>query len=128
MYSETVELADDGNGNLMLPLTDAALAECDWKEGDTIVWTDLGDGRFSLVKKQPEKTLVLVEAVRVTRYRYFVETPADHPEYALDTVTCNEATMWSKRELDEVIVSHRVITRDEFNLEDGVQFKNVGKS
>lgn len=52
---------------------------------------------------------VLVETVSMFRMRYVVETPDDHPEYALDTVTCNEAEEFSQRHLDEIIMSHRVV-------------------
>ena len=56
---------------------------------------------------------VLVEAVSMFRMRYMVEAPDDHPEYALDTVTMNEAKEFSQEHLDEVITSHRVVTLEE---------------
>lgn len=56
---------------------------------------------------------VLVEAVSMFRMRYMVETPDDHPEYALDTVTMNEAKEFSQEHLSEVITSHRVLSLDE---------------
>lgn len=52
---------------------------------------------------------VLVECVSMFRMRYMVEVPADHPEYALDTVTMNEAKEFSQEHLGETIVSHRVM-------------------
>lgn len=51
----------------------------------------------------------MVECVSMFRMRYMVEAPDDHPEYALDTVTMQEAKEFSQEHLDEVIVSHRVI-------------------
>lgn len=57
---------------------------------------------------------VLVETVSMFRMRYVVETPDEHPEYALDTVTCNEAEEFSQLHLDEVIMSSRVIDDEEF--------------
>lgn len=56
---------------------------------------------------------VLVEAVSMFRMRYMVEAPDDHPEYALDTVTMNEAKEFSQEHLSEVITSHRVVTLEE---------------
>lgn len=56
---------------------------------------------------------VLVECVSMFRMRYLVETPDDHPEYALDTVTMKEAKEFSQEHLDEIIVSHRVMTEEE---------------
>jgi len=116
MYSETVELADDGNGNLMLPLNDAALAECDWKEGDTVVWTDLGDGRFSLTKPELERKTVkvLVETVAITKRSYFVDVPETNPEWATDTVVCGEADSKLSEYLDELITGHRVVSQEEY--------------
>lgn len=57
--------------------------------------------------------LVLVECVSMFRMRYMVEVPEDHPEYALDTVTMNEAKEFSQEHLGETIVSHRQMTEAE---------------
>ena len=57
---------------------------------------------------------VLVETVSMMRHRYVVETPDEHPEYALDTVTCSEAEEVSQLFIDELITSHRVITDEEY--------------
>ena len=42
-----------------------------------------------------------------------VQTPMDHPEYALDTVTCEKAKEFSQDYLGEQIVSHRVVSYEE---------------
>jgi len=42
-----------------------------------------------------------------------VEVPKGKAEYALDTVTMNEAKEMSQFHLGEVIVSHRVVSEDE---------------
>jgi hypothetical protein len=60
-----------------------------------------------------EKVWVMVECVSMFRMRYMVEAPAEHPEYALDTVVMNEAKEFSQKHLDETIVSHRVMTQEE---------------
>lgn len=57
---------------------------------------------------------VLVETISMVRMRYVVETPDDHPEYALDTVVCDEAIEVSQLFLDETVVSHRMITDAEY--------------
>jgi len=57
--------------------------------------------------------LVLVECVASYRMRYVVETPIDHPEYALDTVTMTDAKEFSQLYLGETILSHRVVSTDE---------------
>lgn len=57
---------------------------------------------------------VLVETISMMRHRYVVEAPDDHPEYALDTVTCDEAEEVSQKFLNETIVSHRILTDNEY--------------
>lgn len=64
--------------------------------------------------------LVLVDTVSTFRMRYLVEVPVgidmfgkDKKDWALDTVTMEEAVEFSQLHLGEQIVSHRVITKDE---------------
>ena len=121
MHAETVELVEDHDGNLVLPLSDAALAAVGWNEGDTITWTDNGDGSFLLKKKVPELVMVQVETVQVVRNRYYVFAPVDHPEYALEDVVCHEVAPRSKKYLNEFIVSHRVVAFDDPIGDDGGQ-------
>lgn len=59
------------------------------------------------------KSWVLVDTVSMFRMRYMVEVPAEHPEYALDTVTMNEAKEFSQEHVGETIISHRVVTEEE---------------
>ena len=56
---------------------------------------------------------VLVETVSMYRMRYVIECPADHPEYALDTVTADNAKEFSQNHIGETISSHRVISEEE---------------
>jgi len=56
---------------------------------------------------------VMVETISQYRMRYMVEAPDAHPEYALDTVTSEEAKEFSQLWLGETIVSHRVVTEEE---------------
>ena len=63
--------------------------------------------------EKKDNVWVLVECVSMFRMRYMVEVPAEHPEYALDTVTMNEAKEFSQEHLTETIVSHRVVTKEE---------------
>ena len=112
-WTVKLEEADDGSGDLVIPFTDEQLAEAGWKEGDTIEWTDLGNGSWSLKKKEPEKVWVLVEAVSQFRMRYMVEVDAAHPEWAMDTVTMQEAKEFSQEHIGETIISHRVVSEEE---------------
>lgn len=67
-----------------------------------------------------ETQWVLVECVSTFRQRYMVEVPIgvddygnDKSEWALDTVTLQEAEEFSQEYLGETIVSHRVVTKEE---------------
>ena len=109
----TVTLEEDPEtGDLILPLNEEILSECNLKEGDTVEWIDNKNGTWSM-KKKDKKVWVLVEAVSTFRMRYMVEVPEDHPEYALDTVTMSEAKEFSQEHLGEQIVSHRIVSMDE---------------
>jgi hypothetical protein len=109
-YIVTLE-KDPETGDLILPLPAKLLEETGWKTGDTLDWKDNGDGSFSMTKKETE--WVLVEAISQFRERYMVEVPKGKAEWALDTVSMNEAKEFSQEHLGEVIVSHRVVTYDE---------------
>lgn len=109
-----IKLEQDDNGDLILPLTDEILASVGWKIGDTIVWTDNGDGSWTMSKK-PKTKIVLVDALVSYRMRYAVELAEDSPdEWALDTVTMEQAAEFSQECLGEQIISHRVVTESEF--------------
>jgi len=56
---------------------------------------------------------VLVETVSMYRMRYVIECPVDHPEYALDTVTAEQAKEFSQSHIGETIISSRVISEEE---------------
>ena len=112
-YIVTIE-TDPETGDLVLPLPDELLKEAGWKTGDTLDWKDNGDGTFSMTKQKTEETeWVLVEAISQFRERYMVEVPKGKAEWALDTVTLNQAQEFSQEHLGEVIVSHRVVSFDE---------------
>ena len=49
-WTVIVEEADDGSGDLVLPLPQDMLDLQGWKEGDVLKWTDMGDGAWSLTK------------------------------------------------------------------------------
>jgi len=53
-WTITVEEADDGSGDLVLPFPEDLLKQAGWKEGDTLDWQDNGDGSWSLTKVKDE--------------------------------------------------------------------------
>lgn len=101
-----------GTDDYFIELNDEILAETGFKIGDELEWADRGDGSWSLKKKE-EKSWVMVEAVHTFRMRYMVEVPAEHPEYALDTVTMDAAKEFSQEFIGQQIVSHRVISEED---------------
>lgn len=107
-----VTLEKDKDGNLVLPISDEMMAVLGWTIGDTIKWNDNEDGTWTMSKKA-ETELVLVECVSTFRMRYMVEVPKGKAEWALDTVTMNEAEEFSQEHIGEQIVSHRVVSEDE---------------
>jgi hypothetical protein len=109
-----IELIEDENSDLILPLSDELCAEAGWNIGDTIEWIDNSDGSWTMRKKEMEKELVLVECISTFRMRYVVEVPKGKKEWAMDTVTMNEAEEFSQEHIGEQILSHRVIDNAEY--------------
>lgn len=107
-----VEVQEAPDGELFIELNDDILAESDFKIGDELEWVDRKDGSWMLKKKQ-ELEWVLVECTHTFRMRYMVQVPKGKSEWALDTVTMQEAKEFSQEFLGEQIVSHRVMTERE---------------
>ena len=103
-----VEVQFDGIDHYII-IPDDILKECKLKAGDRLNWMGNKNGSFTLEKIE-ETEVVLVEAIQQTRMRYLVNVPKGKAEYALDTVTCQEAEEFSQEDLGEVIVTHRVVT------------------
>jgi len=111
MSKYTLEVQKNEDGEFFIELNDEILEGTGWKIGDDLVWKDNEDGSWTLSKS--DKVWVLVECIQQYRMRYMVQAPADHPEYALDDVTCQDAKEFSQLDIGETIVSHRVISHDD---------------
>lgn len=116
----TVKLEEDPeSGDLIMPFPEGMLAELGWKEGDTLDWKDNNDGSFSLTKKEEVMTQdtewVLVEALSQFKVSYMVEVPKGKAEWALDTVTMEDAHEFSQEHLrpTDIILGHRVVSKEE---------------
>jgi bifunctional DNA-binding transcriptional regulator/antitoxin component of YhaV-PrlF toxin-antitoxin module len=109
-YTVTVE-QDPETQDLIMPLPEGMCDELGWKIGDTLNWDSRIDGSFILSKLETE--WVLVECVSSFRIRYMVQVPKGKSDWALDTVTMNDAKEFSQEFLNETIVSNRVISKDE---------------
>lgn len=108
--SWVIDVKENMNGELYIELPEELMAEANLRIGDVLTWKP-GDGQSFTLNKQ-ETQWVLVETVQTFRHRYLVQTPVGKGEWALDTVTMNEAKEFSQKALDETIVSHRVIDKD----------------
>ena len=108
----TIVIEQGEDGELYIPLNQDILDLTKWKEGDIINWKDLGDGSWEMSKKQ-ELEWVLVDTVSQFRMRYMVQVPVGKKDWALDTVTMQEAKEFSQEHIGENIVSHRVVTEEE---------------
>lgn len=109
---KTVKLIEE-NGELILPLDKEMLDALGAEPGDTIEWTDNGDGSWTMSKKK-ETEIVLVECISSFRMLYAVEVPKGNKEWALDTVTMQEAEELAQEHIGENIVSHRVVDKKEY--------------
>lgn len=101
---------DPDTGELVLPIPDDVLETSGFEVGDTLEWVE-NHGAFTITKRHME--WVLVECVSTFRQRYMVQVPKGKPEWALDTVVCEEAKEFSQEHLGEQIVSHRVLTEQD---------------
>lgn len=108
----TTIVQSDPDLGLYITFPDAILHEVGWEVGDENEWIDQGDGSYILRKKMKTE-LVMVDCVSTFRQRYVVEVPAGKTEWALDTVTLEEAKEFSQEHLGEQIFSHRVVSIDE---------------
>jgi bifunctional DNA-binding transcriptional regulator/antitoxin component of YhaV-PrlF toxin-antitoxin module len=57
-WTLTVEEAEDGSGDLVLPLPQELLNAVGWKETDTLEWIDNGNGSWAIQKVQNEEDLL----------------------------------------------------------------------
>lgn len=108
----TKEIKRYPNGEQYIEFTNEEMEVVGWSPGDTVVWKNNGDGSYTLTKKEGTEW-VLVETVLTYRMRYCVEVPVGKAEYALDTVSMEEAKEFSQKALGETIVSHRVVSEEE---------------
>jgi hypothetical protein len=59
-----LEEAEDGSGDIVMPLPQDLLDSAGWKEGDVLEWKDLGNGSWSLTKQESDVTIEEEEAWR----------------------------------------------------------------
>jgi len=111
-----MEVFTNENGEAVVQLPDDLILDLGWHEGVELEWEIEDNGRVILKKVEKEDTdkeWVVVETISQFRHRYVVQVPKGKAEYALDTVTMNEAKEMSQHHLGEVILSHRVVSENE---------------
>ena len=114
----TLDVKQHEDGDYFIEFPDEVLEGAGLRVGDTVEWIDNKDGSWTLKKRETQ--LVLVECISQFRQRYVVEVPIgvddfgnDKANWALDTVTMEEAQEFSQEHLGETIVSHRVVSVEE---------------
>lgn len=111
-----VQVQEDEQGELVLPLPQEMLEELMWVPGDKLKWVDNHDGTYTLTKLPSRaRNLALVETVSIFRHRYVVEIPEGKLSWAEDTVVSEEAEEFSQKHLEQTIVSSREISVDEMH-------------
>ena len=110
----TAKILENSDGDHFLEFPDELMEQIGWQEGDEIGWHDNNDGSYTLTKKTKSETeWVLVNTISSYRMRYLVEVPVGKTDYALDTVTVENAKEFDQLWLGETITDHRVITEQE---------------
>ena len=56
------------------------------------------------------KVWVLVETISTMRHRYMIETPEDHPEWAMDSVVMEDAEEFSQKHIGELIMDYKILS------------------
>jgi|LauGreDrversion4_2_1035121.scaffolds.fasta_scaffold799105_2 hypothetical protein len=93
-WTITLEEADDGSGDLVLPLTDEIMASAGWKTGDTLIWTDLHNGSWSLKKKDADYKKLIKEEVEEFWEAELEGTMYEHhKEQCMNTISLNRREM-----------------------------------
>jgi hypothetical protein len=85
-----------------------------WHVGDTIELKENRDGSYTLSKVEKDTEIVLVEAISTFKHVYAVEVPKGKAEWALDTVTTEEAQELYQVHIGEQIIGHRVVSKEEY--------------
>lgn len=115
MIRTTANVIKDDEENYVLPLGEEVVKHLGWKIGDVLEWVDNHDGSWTIKRKeQMKKELVLVECISTFRMRYVVEVPVGEKDWACDSVVMGEVEEMSQHHIGEDIVSHRVISDEEF--------------
>lgn len=100
---------DEATDEYIIPLPQDMCDELGWKTDDVLNWSiDQETGAIHLTKK---KKLFVVDTVVTYRMRYVLED--DCAEYAMDTVTMEEAVEFSQQCLGEQISDVREVTEDQ---------------
>jgi antitoxin component of MazEF toxin-antitoxin module len=94
---------DEDSGEYFIPLPDDVCNQLGWNPGDDLNWQRVGDS-YVITKK---KRYTVVDTIETFRVRYVIEE--DNPEWACDTVVCEEAKVFSQEYLGNQIVSRRVV-------------------
>lgn len=120
-YIATVTDAEDGSGDVIIPLDPSMVSSLGWKPGDTVIWKDNNDGTFSITKKEiMTKKLLMVESVSMFRMRYLVEVDEGDEELTsaeldnmLEGLKADECEELGQKHIGQQLMSTRIVSHDE---------------
>jgi len=116
MKKYIADIKENEEGEVYIEFPEEVMSEVGWQEGDDIVWTDNGDGSWSLTKKEDETLKnYLVETVVTYRMRYVVK--AKDSVHATDEVVMNE-THPEFKEFSQLYLGSHVSSVRELSDED----------
>jgi len=110
------QVQENADGDLYIEMSPEVLEKAGLSEGDTVHWTDLGDGTWSLTRKKPvkpETEFVMVEVISTYRMRYAIEVPVGRRHEAIVKVEDGLADEFSQLHLGEKIISDRIVSKEE---------------
>lgn len=63
-----------------------------------------------MTTQSEKKVWVMVETISTMRHRYMIETPEDHPEWAMDSVVMEDADEFSQKYIGELILDYKILS------------------
>jgi len=112
----TTQVQENESGDLYIEMSPEVLEKAGMSEGDTVQWTDLGDGTWTLTRKEPVKLkteFVMVEVISTYRMRYAIEVPVGKRHEAIVKVEDGQVVEFSQLHLGEKIISDRIVSEKE---------------
>jgi hypothetical protein len=66
-----------------------------------------------MTPQSEKKVWVMVETISTMRHRYMIETPEDHPDWAMDSVVMEDADEFSQKYIGEKSLEYKILSEAE---------------